>query len=604
MEFLGEFGRPIFKLTHYSNCSPPAVPIHWAAMKTLGCLLIASLAGISGLLCVAAQTTAPETASIEGVVLDAATGKPIAGVNVWGPPKNPLDLPIQAQRQSTTTSGDGHFLLEKLEAGRLLLYSFKSGYMDRTFLVTTTVEQRVTAVTVRLTPTGVIAGVVFDSRGKPLLKARVRAFTTYDREGRSASVFASTNDKGEFRIVDLPPNRYLVAIEKPDQPRYITLPGQTVPRALDFGPNLLTQPENWDSPDPDASGMRSTLYPGVSLVSKAEAIEIKGGDVAALKPVVLTLSGLGSVGIRLVNGPGEGAKDMDLSLSESTMDVGITNGMTSLGGGGGRKTSTTAHLDPGGVFLKTYWPPVPGPFDLNVAWTDASGAKIEQKTFVKFDGSDTDLELVVGKPSGRVSIHVIQKQFDGKETPLSEAGVGACQVGSPCLWWNLNKDGQAGVTAIPEGLYSIDAVSRMTPTSYIAMARQGERDVLAQGLSVTPDSPPLEIRMNLTAGTLRGKVVDARGVAAPDALVGLLPDPMQEGNALFRRTVRTDQVGIYEFERVRPGKYRAFASLRKGWWFSESTFLVDREFVAQNWDHATPVQIKDNDQTSVELALP
>jgi hypothetical protein len=522
------------------------------------------------LLCAAAQT--PATGSIEGVVID-DKGKPISGVTVWGPPKNELDLPIFAERQSTTTSADGRFLLQRLDPGRLDIVFFKPGYSNRLVKFSVAAAQRVTNAAVRLSSTGVIAGQVLDSSGRPLVRARAQAFAPQGKDGRMVFVSALTNDRGEFRITDLPPNRYRVGFE--------------VPAPLS---------------DPNATGMRPILYPGVTSLSKADAIEVNGREVIILRAVSLTSAGLGVVRVRLANAAGESGKDVELTLSDLNWRV---SGLGTAGGSlglGGTTSPAKMRLNAGESLLQTYWPASTGLFEVRAAWTDGAGTKSEQTVRLQFNGDDAEAELVVGKPQGRLDIRGVREQLDGSETPLAGNWVSACRVGAHCVSWRLDKDGKASLTGILTTIYSLDMVAPIALTSYIASAQQGSRNVLTEGIRVTPDSEPLEIRIKLTAGTFQGRVTDARGLPVHDALVALVSDPPLENRGV-RASVRTDQQGRFELTRVGPGKYRAFASTKKDAIFGDSFLLDDPTFVAQLWDGATPVQIEDNGKASVDLVI-
>jgi hypothetical protein len=547
------------------------------------------------LLSAAAQTPVPETGSIEGVVID-DEGKPISGVTVWGPPKNPEDLPIRAERQSTTTAADGRFLLQQLEPGRLDIAFFKPGYSDRLVKFSVAVAQRVANATVRLSSTGVIAGQVLDSSGRPLVRARAQAFAPQGKDGRWTFVTTLTNDRGEFRITNLPPNRYRVGFEALAPLRS---PGQ--PALPPPAGDLLAL--RWDSPDPYATGMRPILYPGVASLSKADSIEVKGGEVVDLKPVSLTSAGLGVVRVRLSNTPGEPAKNVELRISDINWKIGgLGTAGSSLGLGGSTSPAKT-RLNAGESVLQTYWPTLIGLFEVRAAWTDAAGTKAEQSVRLQFNGDDTEVELVIGKPQGRLDIRAIRQELDGSETPVAGASVGACRVGAYCVGWKLDKEGRASVTGAVASIYSLDMVAPIALTSYIASAQQGSRNVLTDGIRVTPDSEPLEIRIKLTAGAFQGRVTDARGFPVHDALVALVSDPPIENRGV-RASVRTDQQGRFEVTRVGPGKYRAFASTKKDAIFGDSFILDDPAFVAQFWDGATPVQIEDSGKVSVDLVIP
>src|SRR5262245_51935481 len=114
---------------------------------------------IVGLLLLLLTQGPARTRSIEGVVVDAVTGRPI-------------DATVNATRSSATTDASGHFRLDGVPLGRQQFRVLTRNYVTKqvTFDIASDEPKD---LTIRLQKPGVVSGQVIDTRGRPVVGAEV-----------------------------------------------------------------------------------------------------------------------------------------------------------------------------------------------------------------------------------------------------------------------------------------------------------------------------------------------------------------------------------------------------------------------------------------------
>jgi protocatechuate 3,4-dioxygenase beta subunit len=139
-----------------------------------------------------------------------------------------MSLPVRAIRAES----DGRFEFADLAAGTFRVAAYVPGYTpprdDALVLpgmpmmgggptVTVSAGQVRDAVQIKMSRLGVLAGRVLDEHGDPVEGARVQLLTIKYRGGRRRLVDAgfaarTTNDRGEYRLHDVPNGRYIVSV--------------------------------------------------------------------------------------------------------------------------------------------------------------------------------------------------------------------------------------------------------------------------------------------------------------------------------------------------------------------------------------------------------
>jgi hypothetical protein len=160
------------------------------------------------------------TSSLEGTVSDASSHTPLKKVRVT------LSGAVAAM-PTAVTGGDGRFAFRGLAAGSYFVQAWKQGYNlpqqaifsdqpNAGFTLGDGEEKK--GVEIALAPGGAISGRAVNEEDVPVRSCSVTAVQPgYEQEKRNlrntgVAGSASTNEKGEYRIIDLPPSRYYVFI--------------------------------------------------------------------------------------------------------------------------------------------------------------------------------------------------------------------------------------------------------------------------------------------------------------------------------------------------------------------------------------------------------
>jgi protocatechuate 3,4-dioxygenase beta subunit len=159
--------------------------------------------------------TVTGTSSIEGTVVNDATGEPVkkAQVRLFGA--------VSEKQPVAMTDASGSFAFHKLPAGTYVVNAMHDGFdQNRALLlgdaqrqVTLTDDQAKNGLELRLPPTGAISGRITDENGDPAPNCTVGALdaSTLDGfPGQRQGGQAQTDDRGEYRISNLPAGRYIV----------------------------------------------------------------------------------------------------------------------------------------------------------------------------------------------------------------------------------------------------------------------------------------------------------------------------------------------------------------------------------------------------------
>ncbi len=160
--------------------------------------------------------------AVSGVVTDAATLRPIPGVNVQ---LGPAPSPGARRLGSAFTDELGRFVFTNVEAGSYYINATRGGYADGHYgpslngnggsNIVLAAGEWFDAANVALVKLSAISGRVVDEHGEPVVGAFVRALVSLNVGGASHLVggpVATTDDLGEYRIVGLPPGHYFVSV--------------------------------------------------------------------------------------------------------------------------------------------------------------------------------------------------------------------------------------------------------------------------------------------------------------------------------------------------------------------------------------------------------
>jgi hypothetical protein len=197
------------------------------------CSLLLALAAVSPAV---GSTAATSSSLILGRVVDADTGRPIAGaiVTLFGSAASTHPARVM-------TNASGQFVARGLRQGTLFFVVTKGGYVDATFgqrrpggsaqPLPIGEGQRLTNIDIRMWRHAAIAGTVVDEAGEPIVGARVQAYVRSYVAGCPRLLpdrVAATDDRGMYRLAPLMPGSYQVAVVSTQ----VALPGAVVDAVL------------------------------------------------------------------------------------------------------------------------------------------------------------------------------------------------------------------------------------------------------------------------------------------------------------------------------------------------------------------------------------
>jgi hypothetical protein len=159
------------------------------------------------------QDQATGKASIEGTVLDAITREPVKKASV---------MLISRLGLSAVTDASGHFAFRQLPAGRYSVQARSDKYPAMQDLVDTAqqisislaADEQKQDITVSLTPGASVRGRIVDEEGSPM-RCGVLSMQFRDTgTGRTLqqSGFSQSDEKGEYRISNLPRGKYYIQV--------------------------------------------------------------------------------------------------------------------------------------------------------------------------------------------------------------------------------------------------------------------------------------------------------------------------------------------------------------------------------------------------------
>ncbi|TAK17061.1 MAG: hypothetical protein EPO35_04020, partial [Acidobacteria bacterium] len=177
------------------------------------------------LLAAAVSTNAQQPqkdSAVIGVVIDAATGAPIAGAIVTLRPSNPdLRVPLDSVTERAITTNDGEFVFGPIGAASYNLSASGAGYLGSgngrqrpdgpTQPVNVGEREVVDGLTIKMWRTAVVGGTVTDEFGEPVVGCLVNVVRRTWAAGRPRFEVVgtpATDDRGVYRIANLTPGEY------------------------------------------------------------------------------------------------------------------------------------------------------------------------------------------------------------------------------------------------------------------------------------------------------------------------------------------------------------------------------------------------------------
>lgn len=470
----------------------------------------------------------PAPGAIAGTVIDAVTGQPLSGAQVFvrgmgGRSGEPV---------STRTTSDGQFSIEKLSPGRYTVSATHDGYVNQQGfgngsqrrVVTITASQRIDGFIVRLAPSASISGRVTNSLGQPVPKVSVRAMRRSYTNGRrqfSNVATVESNAAGEYRITDLSHGDYYL-------------------RASYLHPPPLKA-------DSDQSYV-PLYYPGTSDFSRSVTLTTREGE--ELSGIDIRVGPVHTVRVR--------GRAVDALTSLPAKDTEITL----TGEDGELKFSPIPPTTgPTGAFEIRGVPP--GSYVLSAQQAAAAPSRkiLRGRTVVEVGDHDVDDVDAAVSPgldiSGRVrvegsaSVDLSHLIVQLSPPDSSGDGIDPGQMIAP-----VKSDGSFMLTEIPEGNYGINVFP--VPSGYYV--KTNPANLIETGITVGRSlSAALDFTLSPGLAVVEGSVMEDNEPRTGVPVV-LVPDATRRSYPRFYRQAITDQSGRFAVRGVPPGDYKLFAA--------------------------------------------
>ncbi|MCX6592034.1 MAG: carboxypeptidase regulatory-like domain-containing protein [Acidobacteria bacterium] len=474
-------------------------------------------------------------------------------INVKGFVQMGPDGPPGTRR--TTSDAEGKYVFADVEPGRYQLSAQKSGFVrgvysaggrppgkgaSMMFTMGTQLElaagQLVANAKIEMIPQGVITGRVVDEEGEPIQNLNVSTLRGTMMRGRRRMMpmgNAQTNDRGEFRLINLMPGEVML---------------QVSPQRWGGTPTGATDKQ------PDKAYV-NTFYPGVTEMAQAARIEVTPGAELSGYEIRLQKARVSRIRGKVLDQAGAPAKRLMVMLMarDSGMFSPLSQGGTQADG-----KFELLNVPPGNYTLM-----LQGQGSVShrepVTVTDEPGEEL----VIRLRSPFTVEGQFVTKPDAKIELAGVRVQLTDEE------GVGWGAM--PQM--KVGTDGRFTLDNVAPGTYKVQVYMASAEGGYPESIRYGDQDATSQAVAITTAGTPLKIFLDDSAGTVSGQAID-KEAAAPGVMVVLLHADKSRRDQSTTKISPTDQNGRFTLRNVRPGDYLAFAleDAEYGAWDDEEIF--------------------------------
>jgi hypothetical protein len=535
-------------------------------------------------------TLAAQPASMEGTVLNQATGQPLAGVHVRLVTGDFTDSGADQIVYGAISDRAGHFSITNMKPGIYMVFPERAGFVQApsakpaapfTF-VPLKPGQQLAGYKLEMTPHATISGRVVDEYGDPVQRVSVQLEPVAG--GAQIDPFTgwqsnSTDDRGEFHMVASPGRYYLKAPNFPDQHEY--------------APEVRTDGTS-------AAPYAVTYYPSAASTSAASIVQAAPGqDIAGLEIRLTRQTAAGGVGSTFtISGIVTGTPDN--TMASVFLQHGESPGQMydSQGGITGRDGKfvfrgmqpgayrLSAHYSSGKTYLQSQ------PVDLTLGSSDQTNVQLVLAPPEEITGT---LEITGEAPPAPAEKRTVRlnpaSPFDTGGNPETTPGEvdakGAFRIGNVAPGRFVPV-----VDPLPENAYIQSVMLDNTPAPDNVLDLS--RGVKGSHIKITVSRNGAQV-----SGTVLGK--DGQPLLSPLAMVCLASDPSQLGEIQPDDQHRVTE-GKYTIKAIRPGKYRLFAldvlTLASD---SPDADTDDDELMKMLFNSAEEIEIKPGDRIVKDL---
>lgn len=517
--------------------------------------------------------------------------------------------------RTVVTDSQGQFSFPKVPAGQYTVSVSREQFLPTSYgqkkpnrpgTVFALTEGQKLSIKIPMLRGGVITGQVVGEDGDPLTNAQVRAMR-YDMSSGFKRLlqtgFASTDDRGVYRIFGMQPGEYIVAATQNASDIERAMADATMVESMvaaaNGQPTSTGQPPMIVVPLPNANGdngppagFAPTYYPSVTTIANALNVTVNAGEEHANVDISVQTLRAANVTGSVVGAPPQGAGAVQISLQPN--DPALA-GALSLPG---------ARANPDGKFVLRNIPPgqytliaytMPSPVQqaqfVNGAAVPAVAAlaanvnangNANQQQFERLWGralltvdGQTSPEVVVtlqaGKAiSGRVMFDTQAMPPDLNKTrvtvTLSPAPSAQQVPTGPIPSAQVTPDGRFSLESVPPGRYIIRAGVQGGPNSsplqnpiVVKSSMANGQDTLDIPLEFTSEQDVSNVTITMTdkLTELSGTLSEASGKPANDYTILVVSSDNRFWQPGSRRilTSRAGPDGHYQFRNIPPGDY-------------------------------------------------
>jgi hypothetical protein len=473
-------------------------------------------------------TTRPgdlKPATVRGKVIAGDTGAAVRRARVTLRQVNGVDNVV-----STATDAGGLFEIHNVPPGTYAASAGKEGYItgNRQTPLILAEEQEVKDLDFVLRRTGVIAGTIIDEHDEPVqgvtVSAQRKTYYQTRMQLQPRGETATTDDRGRFRIRDVPAGRYYV---------------QALKRA---------------NPGPVSPHYATVLYPGVARLADAQVVKMGEGEELTGINIRVHESAVFSISGKVVDmATGQPAAGASLSLSPEDYGGGGSNGFASTGADGTFRMDDVA----------------PGNYRIQVFVSRVNAGRQKQTSTGRWvqvsDRDVTNLNFTAG-PGATIKGHVAALGTDLQtqaRIQLMDRGMNG-NVSLANVQVTSQPDGSFEIPNVQPGNYEIatfvtgSPVAGSTPSFFTSAITVGGQDVTDGGIVVPEEASVLQVNITLDsrAGTLAGTASSAGGDPLPGANIAWFSaDPKKRGGMRYFGRTRAGPQGAFTAGALIPGDY-------------------------------------------------
>jgi hypothetical protein len=387
-------------------------------------------------------------------------------------------------------------------------------------------------LTLRLVPTAVLTGHVFDDFGEPVRAASVILWRDDHSAGVSRTVRAGadvSDDRGAFEFAPLNAGTYFVSVVA--KPWYAVHPPSI--RQTGTADALTTVDRSFDVV------YLPTYYAGATEVEDASPILMRGGDRLDLDLHPIPVPALHAI---LHTPPTEGGSFQMPNLFKRDFD------------GPQQAIQPDVQMPAPGVVEITA---APGKYELRMPPRNNEPG---QSSEVEISHDNQELDASAGQATSSISAKI---ELIGETAlpPQMTFGLRNAQH-RVVAWGEMNSTREVTFADVVPGNYDVVVGAASRAYSVISMMENGAR-VSGHSLTV-PAGANLALSMSVVGGTADVNGIALRaGKGAAGAMVVLVPKNPEANHELFRRD-QSDLDGTFTFHSVIPGAYTVIA-IENGW---------------------------------------